>query len=219
MSIKSVRFILSSACLLGLWLPSRVAARAKPVAPPRRGLTSVRLGMPRAEVWKRGGKPNEAESLRFAGRFYAKDHWEGTPETAEGTSEKADVTYRQGKVIQIRLRAAENDSSVGTYLSIRRRHPHLKAVIYNIDGDVGFRLIVDDVRRGIAWETFLDHDDALKVRYLPELRPTWVITHRPGQAALPASEGGAMQDDPYEGDFRAIRAWFAVGVSQDRRKH
>lgn len=161
-----------------------------------RPLSGITLGMPRADVWKHIGKPAEVRLLRFRGQSYAWDNW-------QDGHRRETVISRRGRVVQVEHRITSDDRSVGTFLSLRRQHPHLRVRLYDLQEEVGCVLIADDARRGAAWTLFIHHRDDPGIHIFNVIGPSMVIRHRPGRAALPDPAEAPDEHGPLADDLRA----------------
>ncbi len=203
-SLKSVRFVLPSVCLLlGFWLPS-AGTSAQAVPWPGRIPASIHLGMPRAEVWKHIGKPPETHALRVAGQKYTWDEWD---------SDRCEwaVISQWGRVVQTEYRCHADVLRHPTFADFRRQHPHVRVRIYELREEVGASMVVDDVKRGVAWTLYVHHRDDPGINILGQIGPLRIIKHRSGAAFLPDVDEVLNEADPLRHDFSV---WFAAGASR-----
>ena len=171
-------------------------------------LAGITLGMSRASAWKQIGTPTEVRLLKLAGRSYAWDDW-------QDDRRRETVISHQGRVVQIEHRVMFGDKPAGAFQSIRGRHPHLRVSLYDLRGEVGSILLVDDVRQGVAWTLFIHYKNGFGAQLLDEVGPDMVITHRRGRAVLPDAAETLDEHDPLIHD---IRTWFAA-KSPNQKKH
>lgn len=173
------------------------AARAQRAVVPDRSVAGIRIGMPRAGVWKHVGKPTGVPLLHTAGRYYAWDNW-------QDDRRRETVISAQGRVVQVEHRVAPSPDQ--TFLSIRREHPHLRVTFYDLTEEVGGVLVMDDVRQGVAWTFYVHHKDDPGIHLFNEIGPDMVIRHRCGRPLLPDAGETFNEHDPLVDD---ARAWFA----------
>lgn len=181
--------------------------QAQKAVMPGHSLARIEIGMPRADVWRRFGKPTEIRHLRFADLSYVWDDWQ------DGRRRET-VISRQGRVAQIEHRVMFGDKPAGTFQSLRGRHPPLRATLYDLREETGSVLLVDDARQGTAWTLYIHYKNGFGTHLLNEVGPDMVITHRPGRAALPDAAETPNEHDPLIHD---IRAWFAARPPKQKK--
>jgi len=177
-----------------------VAAQAQEGIVPGCSLEGVTLGMPRTDVWKHIGKPNEIHSYRFANQSYIEEYRQDNQQIDM-------VILREGKVVQVQRDLIHNNPVMVTFSSIRRQHPHLKIRFYDHGGDVGSDLLLDDIQHGIAWKIYIWHEELTYLHSFSKSEANWVIIHRPGQPALPSVGQKPIINALL---LHNLRAWFAA---------
>ena len=198
--------------LLFASLLSFSGAQAQTAAVPGRSVGRVFLGMERADVWKILQKPHRIYTVPHGMSLYSEDDWNS------GNS-KLEVVCEHDKVIQIefnspRFTTPDGLSTQASWSQVRRRHPSMTVKCYDFEygydaSDAGaVSYYVDDTRQGITFT--LETPQTVEPQDINTLRPSTIVTHRPGFRAVPIYEGHwvkfASDDDP--GSLRVIRNWF-----------
>ncbi len=209
--MKKAIAAISVGMILAMPISAAVSAQqsAQQLVVPGRSIGRVSLGMSRTEVWKHLGNPTEIHFLHFAGRSYTWDYWD-----SEHTGKRECVTSCRNRVVQIVRDTTDEEHRRNLFSSIRRQYPHLTVTLYDFQNEVGSVLVVDDTRKGIAWELFLHPVDDFNMHLFNDVGPDKVIIHKAGRIDLPNAGEKLNAHNPLMND---IRAWFAAKTAHTER--
>lgn len=197
---------------------------------PGKSAGAIYLGMTRAEVCRRLGKPTQNWTLKQNAELYSEDVW---CRKQQGYSDFFTVITNCQGVVQIevsnpRFKTVKGFSTLDEFSKFRSLYPHMQIDQHLFDASpydvrllgygslLGEGYYIDNVRQGFA-VTLRSQCD--KVDYeLPSLSPDSIVVHKAGIPVLPIVAGKWASIEPrYRDDYLdQMRAWFAGGVYHPR---